>query len=123
MAERETVERLYAAIRQLPKTDAALVLLYLDDMSYRQIAEVLHAIGEPSQGRQLGQVFQHPLHVVALLFGEVFLTLHDQKPMLENKVRFLLDRHPATGCCCLGFATLAAPRLLPSTVASPAECH
>jgi RNA polymerase sigma-70 factor (ECF subfamily) len=38
---REVVERLYAAIRQLPKTDAALVLLYLDDLSYRQIAEVL----------------------------------------------------------------------------------
>ena len=37
----EVVERLYAAIRQLPKTDAALILLYLDDQSYRQMAEVL----------------------------------------------------------------------------------
>lgn len=41
MVEREAVERLYAAIRRLPKTDAALVLLYLDDLSYREIAEVL----------------------------------------------------------------------------------
>jgi hypothetical protein len=30
--QREIVERLYAAIRQLPKTDAALVLLNLDDL-------------------------------------------------------------------------------------------
>jgi RNA polymerase sigma-70 factor (ECF subfamily) len=41
MAEREAVQRLHAAIRQLPKTDAALVLLYLDDLNYRQMAEVL----------------------------------------------------------------------------------
>ena len=39
--QREAVQRLYAAIRQLPKTDAALVLLYLDDVSYRQMAEIL----------------------------------------------------------------------------------
>lgn len=40
-AQKELVERLYAAIHQLSKTDAALVLLHLDDLSYRQIAEVL----------------------------------------------------------------------------------
>ena len=38
---RDTVEQLYKAIHQLPKTDAALVLLYLDELSYREIAEVL----------------------------------------------------------------------------------
>lgn len=38
---KETVERLYAAIRRLPKADAALVLLDLDDLSYRDMAEVL----------------------------------------------------------------------------------
>lgn len=37
----ETVEQLYQAIAQLPKTDAALVLLYLDELSYREMAEVL----------------------------------------------------------------------------------
>ena len=37
----DLVDRLYAAIRRLPGTDAALVLLHLDDLSYRQIAEVL----------------------------------------------------------------------------------
>ena len=39
--QRETVEQLYQAIAQLPKTDAALVLLYLDELSYREMAEVL----------------------------------------------------------------------------------
>ena len=38
---RDTVEQLYKAIHQLPKTDAALVLLYLDELSYREMAEVL----------------------------------------------------------------------------------
>lgn len=39
--QRELVERLYAAIHQLPKADTALVLLYLDGLSYREMAEVL----------------------------------------------------------------------------------
>ena len=39
--QRETLEQLYEAIHQLPKTDAALVLLYLDELSYREMAEVL----------------------------------------------------------------------------------
>jgi RNA polymerase sigma-70 factor, ECF subfamily len=52
--QRELVERLYAAIRQLPKTDTALVLLYLDDMSYRQIAEVL-GISESNVGVKLNR--------------------------------------------------------------------
>jgi RNA polymerase sigma-70 factor, ECF subfamily len=52
--EREVVERLYAAIRQLPKTDAALVLLYLDDLSYRQMAEVL-GISETNVGVKLNR--------------------------------------------------------------------
>jgi RNA polymerase sigma-70 factor (ECF subfamily) len=36
LVQREELERLYAAICQLLKTDAVLVLLYLDDLSYRQ---------------------------------------------------------------------------------------
>jgi RNA polymerase sigma-70 factor (ECF subfamily) len=52
--QREIVERLYGAIRQLPKTDAALVLLYLDDLSYRQIAEVL-GISESNVGVKLNR--------------------------------------------------------------------
>jgi RNA polymerase sigma-70 factor (ECF subfamily) len=48
------VERLYAAIRQLPKGEAALVLLYLDDLSYREIAEVL-GISESNVGVKLNR--------------------------------------------------------------------
>jgi RNA polymerase sigma-70 factor (ECF subfamily) len=68
MVEREAVERLYAAIRQLPKTDAALVLLYLDDLSYRQMAEVL-GISESNVGvklnrakKALGELLQEESH-------------------------------------------------------------
>jgi RNA polymerase sigma-70 factor (ECF subfamily) len=52
LVQRETLQRLYAAIRQLPKADAALVLLYLDDLSYRQMAEVLD-ISESNVGVKL----------------------------------------------------------------------
>jgi RNA polymerase sigma-70 factor, ECF subfamily len=53
-AQRETVERLYAAIRRLPAAEAALVLLYLDDLSYRQMAEVL-GISESNVGVKLNR--------------------------------------------------------------------
>jgi RNA polymerase sigma-70 factor (ECF subfamily) len=53
-ANREAVARLYAAIRQLPKTDAALVLLYLDDLTYREMAEVL-GISENHVGVKLSR--------------------------------------------------------------------
>jgi RNA polymerase sigma-70 factor (ECF subfamily) len=53
-AQREAVERLYAAIRQLPKADAALVLLYLDDFTYRQMADVL-GISENNVGVKLNR--------------------------------------------------------------------
>jgi RNA polymerase sigma-70 factor (ECF subfamily) len=52
--QRETVEQLYNAIHQLPKTDAALVLLYLDQLSYREIAEVL-GISENNVGVKLNR--------------------------------------------------------------------
>jgi len=54
VVQREAVERLFAAIRQLPKTDAALVLLYLDDLSYRQMAEVL-GVSENNVGVKLNR--------------------------------------------------------------------
>ena len=52
--EREVIEQLYASIRQLPKADAALVLLYLDDLSYREMAEVL-GISESNVGVKLNR--------------------------------------------------------------------
>jgi RNA polymerase sigma-70 factor, ECF subfamily len=54
LQQREVVERLYATIRQLPKADAALVLLYLDDLSYREMAEVL-GISESNVGVKLNR--------------------------------------------------------------------
>jgi RNA polymerase sigma-70 factor (ECF subfamily) len=50
----ELVARLYAAIRLLPKVDAALVLLYLDDLSYREMADVL-GISETNVGVKLNR--------------------------------------------------------------------
>lgn len=52
--QRETVEQLYRAIHQLPKGDAALVLLYLDELSYRDIAEIL-GISESNVGVKLNR--------------------------------------------------------------------
>ncbi len=52
--QRETVERLYNAIHQLPKSDAALVLLYLDELSYREMADVL-GISESNVGVKLNR--------------------------------------------------------------------
>lgn len=53
-ASRELVERLYHVIQQLPKTDAALLLLYLDELSYREMAEVL-GISESNVGVKLNR--------------------------------------------------------------------
>ena len=50
----ELVARLYAAIRRLPRVDAALVLLYLDDLSYREMAEVL-GLSETNVGVKLNR--------------------------------------------------------------------
>lgn len=52
--QRDTVEQLYTAIHQLPKTDAALVLLYLDELSYREMADVL-GISESNVGVKLNR--------------------------------------------------------------------
>ncbi|HEY4311772.1 MAG TPA: RNA polymerase sigma factor [Pirellulales bacterium] len=52
--QRETVAQLYQAIHQLPKADAALVLLYLEEMSYREMAEVL-GISESNVGVKLNR--------------------------------------------------------------------
>lgn len=41
IGQKDLVERLYAAIHQMPKADKALVLLFLDGLSYREMSEVL----------------------------------------------------------------------------------
>lgn len=52
--QRETIEQLYKAIHALPKTDVALVLLYLDELSYREMASVL-GISESNVGVKLNR--------------------------------------------------------------------
>lgn len=54
MEQGELVEQLYQAIHQLPQSDVALVLLYLDDMSYREMASVL-GISESNIGVKLSR--------------------------------------------------------------------
>ena len=55
LPEREIVEQLYAAIRQLPKVDASLALMHLDGLSYQEMAQVL-GISENYIGVQLNRL-------------------------------------------------------------------
>jgi RNA polymerase sigma-70 factor (ECF subfamily) len=55
LRERKIVERLYAAIRQLPKVDASLALMHLDGLSYQEMAEVL-GISENYIGVKLNRI-------------------------------------------------------------------
>lgn len=48
----QALAQLYSAIRRLPKVDAALVMLHLDGLSYRETAEVL-GISESNVGVKL----------------------------------------------------------------------
>lgn len=48
----ERVERLYAHIRELPPLDRSLLLLWLDEVSYREMAEI-HGIAENLVGVRL----------------------------------------------------------------------
>jgi RNA polymerase sigma-70 factor (ECF subfamily) len=52
--QQEAVEQLYQAIARLPKTDAALVLLYLEELTYREMGEVL-GISENHVGVKLNR--------------------------------------------------------------------
>jgi RNA polymerase sigma-70 factor (ECF subfamily) len=53
--EQEIVERLYAAIQQLPKVDASLALMHLDGLSYQEMAEVV-GISENYIGVKLNRI-------------------------------------------------------------------
>lgn len=54
----EMVQKLYAAIRQLPKLDASLALMHLDGLSYREMSEVL-GITESNVGVKLNRIRKH----------------------------------------------------------------
>ena len=51
---RELIEQLYAAIRQLPKVDASLILMSLEGLSYQEMAETL-GITESNVGVKLNR--------------------------------------------------------------------
>ena len=55
VSEQEIVERLYAAIRKLPKVDASLAMMHLDGLSYQEMAEVL-GISENYIGVKLNRI-------------------------------------------------------------------
>ncbi len=55
--ERETLELLYAQIRQLPPVDRSLLLLHLDGLSYAEMAE-LHGLSETNVGARLTRLKQ-----------------------------------------------------------------
>ena len=55
--EREALEHIYAAIRQLPPLDRSLILLQLDDVGYAEIAE-LHGLTENNVGVRLNRLKQ-----------------------------------------------------------------
>ena len=55
--ERETLELVYAAIRQLPPVDRSLILLHLDGVSYAEMAEI-HGISESNVGVRLTRLKQ-----------------------------------------------------------------
>ncbi|WP_438481583.1 RNA polymerase sigma factor [Oleiharenicola lentus] len=55
--EQETLETIYAHIRQLPPVDRSLILLHLDEVSYADMAE-LHGLSESNVGARLTRLKQ-----------------------------------------------------------------
>lgn len=55
LRDQELIEELYSAIRQLPKIDASIALMYLDGVTYGEIAEVL-GISENYVGVKLSRI-------------------------------------------------------------------
>jgi RNA polymerase sigma-70 factor (ECF subfamily) len=55
LVEREIVDQLYAAIRNLPRVDASLALMHLDGVSYQEMSEVL-GISENYIGVKLNRI-------------------------------------------------------------------
>ena len=53
-ADRRIIDQLYESIRQLPKIDASLILMHLDGLSYREIADVF-GITENNVGVKLNR--------------------------------------------------------------------
>lgn len=74
VVQTETLERLYQAIHQLPKSDVALVLLYLNELTYREMADVL-GISESNVGVRLNRAKKA---LLARMNGESTEVQHDE---------------------------------------------
>ncbi|MEM6726157.1 MAG: RNA polymerase sigma factor [Bacteroidota bacterium] len=51
------IDRLYAAIRQLPEIDRAIILLYLEEKSYKEIAQIIE-ISASNVGVRINRIKQ-----------------------------------------------------------------
>jgi RNA polymerase sigma-70 factor (ECF subfamily) len=56
-SEREALEHIYAAVRELPPLDRSLILLHLDGLSYAEIADI-HGLTEGNVGARLTRLRQ-----------------------------------------------------------------
>jgi RNA polymerase sigma-70 factor (ECF subfamily) len=53
--ERDALERIYAAIHELPEMDRSLILLSLDGLAYREMAQI-HGLSESNVGVRLNRI-------------------------------------------------------------------
>lgn len=68
--EREALEHIYAAIRQLPPLDRSLILLHLDGVSYADIAQI-HGLSESNVGARLTRLKQKLTEAMEALTHEL----------------------------------------------------
>lgn len=66
----DALEHVYAAIRQLRPLDRSLIMLHLDGLSYREIAEI-HGLSESNVGARLTRLKQTLTHALEALSHEL----------------------------------------------------
>lgn len=66
----EIIERLYEAIRKLPKVDASVVLMHLDGLGYDEMAEIL-GISESNVGVKLNRAKKQLAQLLGGLIDDV----------------------------------------------------
>jgi RNA polymerase sigma-70 factor (ECF subfamily) len=70
MRDAQTLDRLYGAIRQLPKIDSSIVLMHLDGFSYDQMAEIL-GISRSNVGVRLNRARKKLAQLLKGLIDEI----------------------------------------------------
>jgi RNA polymerase sigma-70 factor, ECF subfamily len=66
----EIIERLYEAVRKLPKVDTSLVLMHLDGLSYDEMAQIL-GISESNVGVKLNRAKKQLAQLLGGLIDDV----------------------------------------------------